>query len=221
MIEDSCFAKLAFSIQADTCGVNLGGTLTNFHNFPFRQTPAKFTYHRFWTFAFVPCWYTMRYIYVKNGYFSSHFLEEFYTERTCFGGSFTWIQLLRTNYFYIELVTVLLGIINGITNTFHLNTEYIRAVRYLLKLYRDTRVRSWQVIILVAQVLQTPSSFDVRTLVTAVILFSLTASVAANDSFKDLSSLHRASTCCLSDWFCCLREVMVSLDVLVNSIGVK
>ena len=56
---------------------------------------------------------------------------------------------------------------------------------------------------------------------TEVILVSLTASVAANDSFKDLSSLHRASTCCLSDWFCCLREAMVSLDVLVNSIGVK
>ena len=141
-----------------------------------------------------------------------------FTQRTCFGGSFIWIQPRKTNYFYVELVTVLRSI-NGVSNLFHLGTEYIRVVRYLLKLNWDTRVRSWQVIILIAQVLQTPSSFDVRALVTAVILFSLTASVAANDSFKDLTSLHRMSTCCLSDWFCCLREAMVLL-LLVNSIGV-
>ena len=56
--------------------------------------------------------------------------------------TFHFPQLRRNNYFYVELVTVLLGIINGVGNTFHLDTEYIKAVIYLLKLYRDTRVRS-------------------------------------------------------------------------------
>ena len=134
--------------------------------FPVGQTPDKFTYHRFWTFAFVPCWYKMRYIDVKNGYVSSHFLEEFYTERTCFGCSFT----------------------NGVSNTFHLGTEYIKAVRYLLKLYRDTRenleadkstyssLKYWKLLAV--------STFEA--LVTVVILLSLTTPVAANVFFKNL-----------------------------------
>ena len=212
MIEDSCSAKLVFSRQADTCGVNLGGTLTNFHNFPFRQTPAKFTYHRFWTFAFVPCWYTTRYIDV-NSSFTQRELDSGAVSLQC-------IQLRKTNYFYVELVTVLLGIMALATrSTWAVSTlrrwDICLSCTETLELEADKSSYSS----VKYRKLRAVSTFEA--LATAVILFSLTASVAANDSFKDLTSLHRASTCCLSDWFCCLKEAIVSLGVLIKSIEVK